>query len=186
MHATWHLSSCSKQEGKLCYICIPHSHCFSGLYYRWRLTFLAGRVFRGHLGLVKATLCSWFTSLSNFALGSEWSNWTSHNGKQTSYILEKSLKKKTSCQSSSASCDSDMKSHHFCILKVLQAHNSTLSAQYVQNRKMSHSITLQDVTIVLFPSVQLSTNQHYSPCIWHFSKYFKILVFYKCRPVLLI
>lgn len=78
-------------------------------------------------------------------------------------------KKKKSCQSSSLSCDLDMKSHHFCILKVLQAHNSTLSAQYVQNRKMSHSITLQDVTIVCyFPlsKCQLFNIVHFI----HFSK----------------
>ncbi len=124
---------------------------------RWRLTFLAGKVFRGHLGLLITTLYLWFTSLSNFALGSQWSNWTSHNGKQTSWISKKNTYKKRTCQSSSASYDSDMKwerhimkSHHVYILKVLQAHYFTLSAQYVQNCILSHSITLKDVTIVCF------------------------------------
>ncbi len=61
---------------------------------RGRLTFLAGKVFRGHLGLLVTTLYLWFTSLSNFALGSQWSNWTSHNGKQTSWISKKNTYKK--------------------------------------------------------------------------------------------
>jgi len=111
------------------------------------ITFLAGRVFRGHSGLVKATLYSWFTSLSNFALGSEWSNWTSQNGKQTSWKFFKKTNLKKKNMLSKLICLPIW--NHFCILKVLQANNSTLSAQYVQDPKMSHSIALRDVTIVI-------------------------------------